>query len=54
MDEPMVKKIPKENDMFSVKFAGNKVVKVQRQFLTFLEEAEDQEKTINQQKEPKQ
>ena len=46
MDEPMVKKIPKENDMFSVKFAGNKVVKVQRQFLNLLDESQagDQEK----------
>ena len=54
MEEPIVKKIPTENDMFSVKFAGNKVVKVQCQFLTFLEEAEDQEKTISQQKDPMQ
>ena len=54
MEEPIVKKISKENDMLSEHFAGNKVVKVQRQFLTFLEEADDQEKTISQQKEPKQ
>ena len=44
MEEPIVKKISKENDMFSIKFADNKVVKVQRQFLTLLEAADDQEK----------
>ena len=54
MEEPIVKKIPKGNEMFSLKFADNKVVKVQRQFLNFLEEADDQEKTISQQKDPMQ
>ena len=46
MEEPIVKKIPKEKEMFSIKFAGNKVVKVQRQFLKSLDEpqADDQEK----------
>ena len=53
MEEPIVKKIQKENDMFLVKFVG-KEVKVQRQFLNFLEEADDQEKKISQQKDPMQ
>ena len=44
-EEPIVKTIQKENDMSLVKFAG-KEVKVQRQFLNFLEQADDQEKEI--------
>ena len=43
MEAPIVKKIQKENDMSLVKFVG-KEVKVQRQFLNVLEEADDQER----------
>ena len=47
-----MEKIPKE--MICPQEIWLAKLEVQRQFLTFLEEADDQEKTINQQKDPKQ
>ena len=43
--EPMVKKIQNDNDIFRIKIA-DKDVKVQRQFINFLEPADDQELEI--------
>jgi hypothetical protein len=44
-NEPIVKKVPKYIDVFTIEFPGAKPVKVQRQFLEFLDEplAADQE-----------
>jgi len=47
--EPVVK-IPKDTDMFTIEFSGSRPIKIRRQFLKFLDEAEDEEQEEDQHK----